>query len=128
MDLKEKHCVPCEGATPPLGEEGIKKYSAEVPDWGVVDGKKISKEFKFPAKSAAPVSGQESASRGKDSPFKEAMAFINRVAEIAEAEKHHPDIHVFYNKVRLELSTHSIGGLSENDFILAAKINALADK
>ena len=57
--------------------------------------------------------------------FKEAMKFVNKVAEAAEQEGHHPDIHIYYNKVRLELTTHKIKGLSENDFILAAKINAL---
>lgn len=67
-------------------------------------GKKITKKFKFKN-------------------FKEAMAFINKVAELAESEGHHPDIFIFYNRVKFELSTHAIGGLSENDFILAAKIN-----
>ena len=74
--------------------------------WEVVDNKKIRHEFKF-----------------KD--FKEAMAFINKVAEIAESEGHHPDIHIFYNKVTIELWTHFIGGLHENDFIVASKIELI---
>ena len=77
-----------------------------IPGWKNVDNLQIFKEMKF-----------------KD--FKEAMKFINAVAEIAEAEQHHPDIYIFYNAVRLELSTHAIKGLSENDFILAAKIDKI---
>ena len=74
--------------------------------WVVIDDKKIKHEFKF-----------------KD--FKQAITFINKVAEVAESEGHHPDIYVFYNKVVIELWTHAIGGLSENDFIVAAKIEPL---
>jgi len=76
-------------------------------EWEVVAFHKIKKQFKF-----------------KD--FKEAMVFVNKVAEIAENEGHHPDITINYNRVTIELSTHSIGGLSENDFILAAKIEEVA--
>lgn len=103
--LTKKHCVPCEGGMPPLDHEHVEKYSQEVPTWTVVEDKRITKEFTF-----------------KD--FVEAMKFVNRVAEIANAEEHHPDIYIFYNKVRLELSTHAVNGLSENDFILAAKTDA----
>ena len=105
-DLTKKHCVPCEGGTLPIPADYVKKYLERTPGWTSSDNLKIVKEFTFKN-------------------FVEAMAFINKVAEIAEAEQHHPDIYVFYNKVRLELSTHAIGGLSENDFILAAKINEL---
>lgn len=81
-------------------------YVDESHGWALgQDAKKISKEFKF-----------------KD--FIGAINFVERVADVAEMEGHHPDIHIYYNKVLLELSTHSIGGLSENDFILAAKIDA----
>ncbi len=107
MDLTQKHCVPCEGGMPPLEPDRVPNYLKYAPGWISPDGKKITKEFEF-----------------KD--FKAAMAFVNNVAGLAEAEGHHPDIYIFYNKVRLELSTHAIGGLSENDFILAAKINNLA--
>jgi 4a-hydroxytetrahydrobiopterin dehydratase len=106
MDLTQKKCVPCEAGTPPLDAGVILELAKNVPVWKIIDNKKLSREFKF-----------------KD--FKEAMAFINRVAEIAETEGHHPDIYVFYNLVRLELSTHAVGGLSENDFILAAKIDVI---
>lgn len=105
-DLTQKHCSPCEGGVPPLPPEGVASYMKYAPGWNSPDNKKIVREFKL-----------------KD--FKEALAFVNEVADIAESDGHHPDIHIFYDKVRLELSTHAIGGLSENDFILAAKINAL---
>ncbi len=106
MNLNKKHCVPCEGGTQPLKVDEAEKYLNDVPDWSIKDGKSIEREFRF-----------------KD--FKEAVKFVNRVAKIAESEGHHPDIYIFYNRVTLSLSTHAIGGLSENDFILAAKINSV---
>jgi 4a-hydroxytetrahydrobiopterin dehydratase len=106
MDLAKKHCVPCEGGVDPLNPDRVPNYLKLVPGWTTADGKKITREFKF-----------------KD--FKEAIAFVNKVADIAESESHHPDIHLFYNLVRLELSTHAIHGLHENDFVLAAKINEI---
>jgi 4a-hydroxytetrahydrobiopterin dehydratase len=106
-DLINKKCIACEGGVKPLSRENAQDYVDEVFGWQMdAEAKKISKEFKF-----------------KD--FVEAIDFVSRVADIAEEEGHHPDIHIFYNKVLLELSTHSIGGLSENDFILATKINNL---
>lgn len=107
MDLASKHCVPCEGGTKPLAKEKIQKYLAVLTiPWEVLEDKKIRHEFKF-----------------KD--FKQAIEFVNKVAKLAQEEGHHPDIHIFFNKVKLELWTHAIDGLSENDFILAAKINNL---
>ena len=106
-DLINKKCIACEGGAKPLSREDAQDYVDEVFGWQMdTEAKKISKEFKF-----------------KD--FVEAIDFVSRVADVAEEEGHHPDIHIFYNKVLLELSTHSIGGLSENDFILATKINNL---
>ena len=106
-NLVEGHCVPCEGGMPPLDHAYVQKYSTQVPDWKVSeDEKKLTREFTF-----------------KD--FVEAMKFVNTVADIAKTEGHHPDIYIFYNKVRFELTTHAMGGLSENDFILAAKIDAI---
>ena len=106
MDLLKKKCVPCEGGAKPLIRSEAEDYLAEVSGWVLdQDAKKISKEFKF-----------------KD--FIGAINFVERVADVAEMEGHHPDIHIHYNKVLLELSTHAIGGLSENDFIVAAKIDA----
>lgn len=105
--LHKKRCVPCEGGAKPLSPDEVKKYLAEVPEWHAdPSSSKISRTWKFKN-------------------FIETMAFLNRVAEIAESENHHPDMHASYNKVMLELSTHAIGGLSESDFILAAKIDAL---
>jgi len=106
-NLNEKHCIPCEGSVPPLTTEEAQKLLLQVSDWNLSeDGKAIQREYKL----------------GK---FLPAMDFVNEVARIAEAEGHHPDIFISYNKVRLTLTTHASGGLSENDFILAAKINEL---
>ena len=105
MDLTKKKCVPCEGGVEPMSEKEAKKYLEKVPNWNLV-GNKISRKLKF-----------------KD--FKEAIKFVNKVAGIAEKEQHHPDINISYNKVELGLTTHAINGLSENDFIVAAKINKL---
>ncbi len=105
MNLTDKKCVACEGGIPPLGKKSAVEYLSQVPAWKPnADYTAISREFSF-------------------DDFKQAMTFINKVADLAEEEGHHPDIHVFYNRVKLELSTHALGGLSENDFILAAKID-----
>ncbi len=104
-DLASRHCVPCEGGTPPLPPEEAERLRRHMPDWTFEEeGKAIRRQFRL-----------------KD--FKEAMAFVNAVANVAEAEDHHPDIFIRYRQVTLTLSTHAIGGLSENDFILAAKID-----
>ena len=107
MSLTEKKCVPCEGGTAPLTGEQACKLAAETPGWDI--GKaKMEKEYVFRN-------------------FTGAIDFVNKIAEIAEAENHHPDILVHgYKKVKIELTTHAIGGLSENDFILAAKIDKIA--
>ena len=107
MDLTSKKCVPCEGGVLPLIGKELARYMSELKtSWELFNNKKIKKEFKF-----------------KD--FKEAMVFVNEVAGIANAEDHHPDVSVHYNRVVIELWTHAIGGLSENDFIVAAKVEAL---
>ena len=103
--LLDKKCKPCEGGVPPLTVEHIKPMLAEISGWSVVESKLIEKEYKFKN-------------------FKESVSFINKVAEIAEGEGHHPDILLHdFRKVKVMLSTHAIGGLSENDFIVAAKID-----
>lgn len=106
MTLSEKKCVPCEGGALPLTHAEASRNLAELHDsWRLSDdAKTIRRDFSFPD-------------------FLAAMKFVNHVADLAEQEQHHPDITIHYNKVTLELSTHSIGGLSENDFILAAKID-----
>jgi 4a-hydroxytetrahydrobiopterin dehydratase len=110
MNLSEQKCVPCEGGIPPLEEDKIGELQKQVdPAWEVIENKKIKRDFEF-----------------KD--FVQSMEFINNVADIAEEQGHHPNIHVFYNKVTLELWTHAINGLFTNDFILAAKIDKIADE
>ena len=107
-ELATKHCVPCEGDTKPMAPTAAEAYLAQVAGWHLVSGEplKIARRLRF-----------------KD--FAQAMQFVNRAAEVAEAEGHHPDLCVSWNRVSLELFTHAIGGLSENDFIMAAKINSL---
>ena len=108
LGLQNKHCVPCEGTEKPFTSEQITRYMPGLSlAWDVVDGKKLRHTFRF-----------------KD--FVQAMAFVNRIAPVAEAEGHHPDIHIYYGRVMIELRTHVIGGLSENDFILAEKIEFLS--
>ncbi len=104
--LAVKKCVPCEGGTPPLQEEKIQEYLKEVEGWEVQETKLIKKTFKFKT-------------------FRESIDFVNQVASLAEEESHHPDIIIRYNKVIFELTTHAIKGLSENDFIMASKIDLL---
>jgi 4a-hydroxytetrahydrobiopterin dehydratase len=107
-DLTKKKCIPCEvGSIEPMDRKLAESYMSIAEGWVLAeDTKSISKDYKF-----------------KD--FVEAMQFINKVAELAESEGHHPDIHVFYNKVHIDLTTHAINGLSENDFIVAIKINKI---
>ncbi|WP_018477707.1 4a-hydroxytetrahydrobiopterin dehydratase [Pontibacter roseus] len=110
MALTDKKCVPCEGGIPAIEGESIGSYTCQLKSkWEVVEGKKLRQAFSFPD-------------------FKGAMDFANKVAAIAEDEGHHPDLHIAWGKVVVELYTHAIGGLSENDFIVAAKIDELADK
>ncbi len=110
MNLANKKCVPCEVKMPPMKEDEIQKHLSYLSlEWKVTDSIKIANEFKCKN-------------------FKEAMRFVNDIAEIAEQEGHHPDIFISYNKVKIELWTHFIGGLSVNDFILAAKIENIFKK
>jgi 4a-hydroxytetrahydrobiopterin dehydratase len=105
--LKNRHCVPCEGGVPKLTEAKAEELRRQTPAWTLSeDASKIERKFRF-------------------EDFRQAMAFVNRVAAIANEEDHHPDILVNYSRVTLTLWTHAIGGLSENDFIVAAKIDAL---
>ena len=107
LHLTDKKCVACEGGIDPLTLKQIAPFVAEVPKWKVADdAKSISREFKF-----------------KD--FKEAMAFANKVGDIAESEGHHPDMEVGWGRVGIRLTTHAINGLHDNDFIVAAKIDKL---
>ncbi len=107
-DLARKKCAPCEGGIPALTEEEVQALLPTMPGWAVVGGGlRIRREW-----------------RARN--FAAAMAFFGEIADLAEAEGHHPDLHlVNYREVAVEVWTHAIGGLSENDFILAAKIDKL---
>lgn len=104
-DLLNKKSVPHDRIKL-LTQEEIKNYLAQVPTWEFLETGKIIKEFKF-------------------EDFLKAMEFVNKVAAIAESEGHHPDIAISYNKVEITLWTHFVNGLSENDFIVAAKIDTI---
>lgn len=106
--LSAKRCKPCEGGVEPISPDAAREYLLATPQWQLSeDGRSI--ERKWTLKN-----------------FVQAMEFLQQVGGVAEAEQHHPDLHLTgYRKVRIELTTHAIGGLSENDFILAAKIDQL---
>jgi 4a-hydroxytetrahydrobiopterin dehydratase len=107
-ELSGKRCVPCEGGVTALSADQVRRYLAGLPDWQLAeDGKRIRRQW-----------------RVKD--FVTGLDFFQRIAAIAEKEDHHPDLHlVGYRNVTVEIWTHALGGLSENDFILAAKIDML---
>ena len=104
MSLADKACVPCRGGVPPLEGEALETLKKELPGWDVVNGHHLRKLFKFPD-------------------FKQALSFVNRVGAIAEEEGHHPDLLLAWGKVEVTTYTHKIDGLTESDFILAAKID-----
>lgn len=105
--LAEKHCIPCRGGVSPLTPQQIQPLHRQVDTWEVVRNHHICKTFPFPD-------------------FKSALEFVNRVAEIAEREDHHPDIFLAWGKVEITIWTHKIDGLSESDFVLAAKIEEVS--
>ena len=105
-NLVQKHCKPCEGGTAPYNAEQVKEMLKQLKAWIVEDGKLVKL---YPFRN-----------------YYETMAFVNALAWISHREDHHPDLQVGYNKCRVEYSTHAIGGLSENDFICAAKADALS--
>jgi 4a-hydroxytetrahydrobiopterin dehydratase len=100
--------VPCEGGTPALTADEIATLMPQLDGWAVEDDTKLTKSYTFPD-------------------FVQALAFVNRAGAVAEDEGHHPDLLLTWGKVGVELTTHAIGGLSENDFILAAKLDAARD-
>lgn len=105
--LAEKRCIPCRGGVPPLKGEDLARLARELGGgWQVVGEHHLEKEFRW-----------------KD--FREALAFTNRVGELAEEQNHHPDIHLAWGKVRVTIWTHKIDGLTESDFIFAAKVDRL---
>ena len=109
-ELKTMKCIPCEGGVPPLSDNDENRLMIQVSGWEVLrqGTHQLRRLFQF-----------------KD--FKLAMNFVNKIADVAESEQHHPDLHIFFNRVEVVLYTHAINGLTENDFIMAAKINALPE-
>jgi 4a-hydroxytetrahydrobiopterin dehydratase len=124
-DLATKHCGPCTADTPPLAGEELERLLAQLSGWSVVAGSGGGKSGRGGEAGAAGTTGAAGARRLEKQyrfpDFRQALAFVNRVGELAEQEGHHPDIELGWGRVKLTLWTHSIGGLSENDFILAAK-------
>ncbi len=106
VDLSNKTCVPCTGDTPPLQGEDLEKLHQQTPEWEVVEEHHIRREFRFQN-------------------FREALDFVNRVGELAEEQGHHPNIRFTWGWVEVTVFTHVIDGLTESDFILAAKIERL---
>ena len=101
--LALKDCVPCKDGVPPLEGEELTRLQKELDgDWDVVEGHHLEKHYRFPD-------------------FREALAFTNRVGELAEEQGHHPDIYLAWGKVKIEIWTHKINGLTESDFVFAAK-------
>ncbi len=106
-DLSTKHCKPCEGGVSPMSKDEAGRLMSQIPSWTLSeDGASLTRGFKFKN-------------------FHETMEFVNALAWIAHREDHHPDLEVGYNRCSVRYSTHAVGGLSENDFICAAKIDAL---
>lgn len=106
MGLADKHCVPCRGGVPPLAGAALDDFKAQLAGWEVVREHHLEKTYTFPD-------------------FQKALAFVNRVGAIAEQEGHHPDLYLSWGKVGVEIWTHKIDGLTESDFILAAKIDQI---
>jgi 4a-hydroxytetrahydrobiopterin dehydratase len=104
--LKEKHCTACKPGTPALTQKRIDSLIAQLSGWKQQEGQ-IARTFKF-------------------EDYHHTMAFVNAVAWVAHREDHHPDMEFGYNRCKVRFSTHSVGGLSENDFICAAKVDALS--
>ncbi len=104
--LAEKRCIPCRGGTPPLTPEEIKPLQEQLEGWSVVDNHHLQKLARFPD-------------------FKTALDFTNQVGALAEEEDHHPDIYLAWGKVKITLWTHKIDGLTESDFVMAAKIDRI---
>jgi len=106
-DLAKQHCEPCEKGTPPLPEQEAAALASEVPDWERDGNRKLRREFSFDN-------------------FGDAFGFVARAALVAEAEQHHPDIELGWGRAAFELTTHAASGLTRNDFVMAARIDRLA--
>ncbi len=105
-ELASKTCVPCRGGVPPLKGQELESFRGQVPQWQVSNEHHLTREFKFPD-------------------FRTALDFVNRVGELAEQQGHHPNILLTWGRAEITLWTHKIDGLTESDFIMAAKIDQL---
>lgn len=105
-DLATKTCVPCRGGVPPLKGQPLADLARQVQGWRVADEHHIERDYTFPD-------------------FRAALAFVNRIGELAEEQGHHPDLYLAWGKVGVKIWTHKINGLTESDFIMAAKIDKL---
>ncbi|MFY9753214.1 MAG: 4a-hydroxytetrahydrobiopterin dehydratase [Candidatus Acidiferrales bacterium] len=108
-DLANKTCLPCRGGVPPLAGKELEALAAQVPEWKVTEGHHISRAYAFPD-------------------FAQALAFVNRAGAVAEEQGHHPDILLGWGKAVVTTWTHKIDGLTESDFIFAAKIDRAFEK
>jgi 4a-hydroxytetrahydrobiopterin dehydratase len=106
MNLAEKQCIPCRGGVPPLAGAELEKFRTELPEWQVVGGHHLHRIYTLPD-------------------FRTALDFVNRVGAVAEEQSHHPDISLGWGRVEIKIWTHKVNGLTESDFILAAKISRL---
>lgn len=104
--LAQKACVPCKGGVPSLAQDRVNELLQQVPGWGLNAAEHLERAYEFPD-------------------FSEALAFVNRVGAMAEGQGHHPDLFLAWGKVRVEIWTHKINGLTESDFIFAAKVDTL---
>ena len=104
--LANKKCVPCRGGVPPLTAEQVRPFLSQLDGWAVVDDHHLSKSYTFPD-------------------FATALAFVNRIGSEAEEQRHHPDVRLAWGKVRLDIWTHKIDGLTESDFVFAARCDRL---
>ena len=103
-ELTSKRCAQCQPGMPPLSEEQRSELGREVPEWKVIESTKLQREYKFKT-------------------YMDGVAWVQSAGAISDQEDHHPDIHIFYRRVVLDLWTHTVNGLSENDYILAAKLD-----
>lgn len=105
-ELADKTCVPCKGGVTPLEGESLKELHHQIPEWTIVEEHHLRREFGFKS-------------------FREALEFVNQVGELAEEQGHHPDIEFGWGRAEVEIFTHKIDGLTESDFIFAAKVDRL---
>jgi 4a-hydroxytetrahydrobiopterin dehydratase len=106
-ELADRECVPCKGGVPPLKGDRLAEFHSQLPGWQVVEEHHLERRYEFPD-------------------FRQALDFVNRVGEVAEQQGHHPDLFLAWGEVKVKLFTHKIDGLTESDFVLAAKIDRLA--